>query len=46
MCGAAGTGDVVDASVVVAARRHKAIVMSSDREDLTRLDPMLSIVDY
>ncbi|MGH2861356.1 MAG: PIN domain-containing protein [Solirubrobacteraceae bacterium] len=45
LCGVAGASDVIDASVVVAARQHKAIVMSSDREDLVRLDPTLSIID-
>lgn len=45
LCGVAGASDVIDASVVVAARQHKATVMSSDREDLVRLDPTLSIID-
>lgn len=45
LCGAAGTSDVVDASVVVAARRHRATVLSSDRADLAALDPLLPIVD-
>jgi PIN domain len=45
VCGSAGTGDVVDASVVIAARRHNATVISSDRADLVRLDPTLAIVD-
>jgi hypothetical protein len=45
LCGASETTDVVDASVVIAARRHKATVISSDRADLVRLDPTLSVVD-
>lgn len=45
LCGAAGTSDVVDASVVVAARRHRGAVLSSDRADLEALDPGLPIVD-
>jgi hypothetical protein len=45
VCGSAGTSDVVDASVVIAARRHDATVISSDRADLVRLDPTLAIVD-
>jgi hypothetical protein len=45
VCGSAGTSDVVDASVVIAARRHNATVVSSDRADLIRLDPALAIVD-
>jgi hypothetical protein len=45
VCGAAGTSDVVDASIVIAARRYKATVISSDRADLVRLDPTLPVVD-
>ena len=45
LCGAADTTDVVDASVVIVARRYKAIVISSDRADLLRLDPTLPVVD-
>jgi hypothetical protein len=36
---------VVDASVVIAARRFKAVVISSDRADLARIDPTLPVVD-
>jgi hypothetical protein len=39
LCGLAGTDDVVDATVVIAARRHDALVVSSDEADLRRLDP-------
>lgn len=45
LCGAAGTTDVVDASVVLAARRHHATVVSSDRGDLEILDPTIALVD-
>jgi hypothetical protein len=45
LCNRTGTADVIDASVVVAARRHRALVLSSDRGDLSRLDPGLRIVD-
>lgn len=45
LCGRAGTSDVVDASVVLAARRHHAPVVSSDRADLQILDPTVSVVD-
>jgi hypothetical protein len=45
LCGAAGTTDVVDASVVLAARRHNATVISSDRADLRDLDPRIPVVD-
>ena len=37
-CGNAGTSDVVDATVVIAARQHKATIVSSDRADILRLD--------
>ncbi len=45
LCGRAGTRDVVDASVVVAARRRGAVVVSSDRGDLELLDPDLAVLD-
>ncbi|MGQ0742734.1 MAG: PIN domain-containing protein [Acidimicrobiales bacterium] len=40
-----GTTDVVDAHVVVCARRHDQAVITTDGGDLRRLDPTLSIVD-
>jgi rRNA-processing protein FCF1 len=43
LCGRAGTSDVIDASVVLVARRERAVVVTSDVGDLHRLDPMLSI---
>ena len=45
LCGAAGTADVIDASVVLAARRHHATIISSDRGDLEVLDPRVPVVD-
>lgn len=45
LCGAAGTADVIDASVVLIARRRHATVVSSDRGDLHALDPALRVVD-
>ena len=45
VCGNAGTRDVVDASVVLSARRHRATVVSSDRADLEVLDPTIRLVD-
>lgn len=45
LCGVAGTSDVIDASVVLAARARRATVISSDRADLESLDPTLPIVD-
>lgn len=41
--GRSGTSDVVDASVVVSARRHTAIVLTSDAADLLLIDPHLPI---
>lgn len=45
LCGFAGTTDVLDASVVLATRRHRATVVSSDRGDLRVLDPRIPVVD-
>ncbi len=44
LCGEAGTRDVVDASVVLLARRHAAIIVTSDADDLRRLDPTARLV--
>src|SRR5262245_20798815 len=43
LCGRAGTSDVVDASVVLVARRERAVVITSDVADLRRLDPTLEL---
>ncbi|MGH9068979.1 MAG: hypothetical protein ACRD0J_16050 [Acidimicrobiales bacterium] len=43
-CGVTGTADVIDASVAILARRHRATVVTSDPEDLHRLDPELALV--
>ena len=45
LCAAAGTADVIDASVVLAARRYSATVISSDRTDLRALDPDVRVLD-
>jgi hypothetical protein len=45
LCGEAGATDVIDASVVLAARRHHATVVSSDRDDLRALDSLVPVVD-
>ena len=37
LCGRAGTSDVVDASVVLLAARHRAGILTSDRGDIERL---------
>ncbi len=39
VCGLSQTSDIVDASVVLVARRHRAPVVTSDPEDLLRIDP-------
>jgi predicted nucleic acid-binding protein len=44
VCGVAKTADVVDASVAVAARDHGAMVLTSDPDDLRRLDSRLDVV--
>jgi hypothetical protein len=41
---ASGTTDIVDAHVVICARRASQQVATSDPEDLRRLDPDLSVV--
>ncbi len=44
LCGVSGTSDVVDASVVLCARRRGHGVMTSDPDDLARLDRTVRIV--
>jgi hypothetical protein len=44
VCGKSGTRDVVDASVVLLARRLRAPVVTSDPDDLRRIDPKLELV--
>lgn len=41
---ASGTSDIVDAHVVVCARRSEQHVMTSDPDDLTALDPQIRLV--
>ncbi|MGI8425767.1 MAG: PIN domain-containing protein [Actinomycetota bacterium] len=41
---ASGTTDIVDAHVVICARRTGQQVVTSDPDDLLRLDPQLSVV--
>ena len=45
LCGSEGAADVIDASVVLTARRYQATVISSDRADLRVLDPTVPVVD-
>lgn len=44
LCGVAGTRDVIDASVVLCARERGHGVLTSDVEDLERLDASLRYV--
>ena len=41
---AAGTRDVVDAHVVLLARKLNALVVTSDPDDLARLDSALDLI--
>jgi len=43
LCGRTRTSDVVDASVVLVARQERAPVVTSDPDDLARLDPDLTL---
>ena len=40
-----GTADVVDAHVVICARRADQPVLTSDADDLRRLDPQIEVVE-
>jgi hypothetical protein len=41
---ASGTSDVVDAHVVICARRDQQQVVTSDPDDLRQLDPQIRLV--
>jgi len=43
LCGLAGTADVVDASVAAATRTHGVGVVTSDPDDIRRLDHRLDL---
>ena len=43
LCGATGTSDVIDASVVIVAKERNDVIVTSDAEDLRRLDPTAPI---
>jgi len=45
LCGASGTSDVMDASVVLVARRVGGVTITSDPDDLRLIDPHLDLVD-
>jgi hypothetical protein len=44
LCAATATSDVVDASVVLVARVVDGVVVTSDSDDLRRLDPGVQLV--
>jgi hypothetical protein len=44
LCGATGTSEVIDASVVILARERGDIIVTSDPDDLKRLDPKSHVV--
>ena len=43
LCGRTLTSDVIDASVVLIAMRERAIVVTSDVDDLRKLEPSLKL---
>jgi hypothetical protein len=44
LCGVTGATDVVDASVVYCAQRRGHALLTSDPEDLRRIDPRLELI--
>ena len=44
LCGACGTADVIDASVVLGARARGQRIVTSDPDDLARLDPRAELI--
>ena len=44
LCGATGASDVIDASVVILAREYEDVIVTSDPDDLRRLDPKSVLV--
>jgi PIN domain len=44
LCGATRTSDIVDSSVVIAARQRNVRIITSDPDDLRRLDRYLDLV--
>jgi hypothetical protein len=44
LCGRTKTKDIIDASVVLAARDHHGSIATSDPDDLRRLDPNVPLV--
>lgn len=44
LCGLTGTRDVVDASVVVGAKKRGDVILTSDFDELRRLDPEVELI--
>jgi len=44
LCGAASPADIIDASVVILARERRDLIVTSDPNDLRRLDPSAQII--
>ena len=44
LCGATGSPDIIDASVVILARLRREPIVTSDPNDLRRLDPAAHII--
>jgi predicted nucleic acid-binding protein len=45
LCGRTGTSDVVDATVVLVARRLRAVIITGDPKDLRTLDPKAALIE-
>lgn len=45
LCGATGTADVIDASVVLVARGRDGVVLTSDAGDIRDIDPHVELVE-
>ena len=44
LCGVTGASDIIDASVVILARERRDPIVTSDPNDLQRLDPAAQII--
>jgi hypothetical protein len=44
LCGVTGTADVIDASVVLVAKKYRDLIVTGDPDDLKRLDPNAALV--
>ena len=44
LCGATNSADIIDASVVILARQRRDPIVTSDPNDLRRLDPSAQII--